>query len=190
MQGKRNNVGLIIGVATLLLCLPFRVTATDYYCAQQEIQLPYPGMLSNHPLYVIKKIRDRILEQFITQSNKRLEYYLYESNKYFAEMLIQKQAKNDAYVISSGLRSGNFFTLFISKYNQIALSDTSIQKKLICDFYSGIEFQILKYHEIIANMQDGEQKKQLVQIVEQLKQNKDGFDNLLTTMNSKRIPYE
>ena len=190
MPGRRNNVGLIIGVALFLLWMPFRVDATDYYCVPQEIRLPYPGMLSNHPLYFIKKIRDKILEQFITQPDKRLEYYLYESNKYFAEMLIQRQEKHDAYVISAGLRSGNFFTLFISKYNQIALSDTSMQKKLICDFYSSIEFQILKYDEMIANMQDGEQKKQLVQIVEQLKQNKNGFDNLLTTMNSRRILYE
>lgn len=105
-------------------------------------------------------------------------------------MLEQLKVKNNAYVISAGLRSGNYLTLFIPLYGQLAISDPSLQTKLVCDFYSDIEFQIEKYNEIIATMQEGEQKKQLVQIVEQLKQNKDGFDNLLTTMNSKRIIYE
>lgn len=190
MTEKRNN-GLFMAVAVIfLLCTPFRVTATDFYCATQEIRLPYPGMLSDHPLYFFKKVRDKILEQFIILPDKKLEYYLFESNKYFAEMLIQKQKRNDSYVVSTGLRSGNYLTVFVSIYNQIALSDISIQKKLICDFYSTIEFQINKYNEIIVATEDGEQKKQLLSIVEQLQLNKVGFDNLLTTMNSKRVIYE
>lgn len=190
MFQKRNNVGLIVGVVMLLLFMPFHITATDYYCAPQKILLPYPGLLSDHPLYIVKKIRDKILELFISQPDRRLEYYIFESNKYFAEMLMQMQKKNDVYVMNTGLRSGNYLTLFVSKYNQIALSDPSIQKKFVCDFYSTIEFQIEKYNKIIATMEDSEQKKQLLSIVEQLQLNKVGFDNLLTTMNSKRIIYE
>lgn len=170
--------------------MPFRIIATDIYCVPQEVRLPYPGMLSNNPLFIIKKIRDKILEQFIIRSDKQLEYYLFQSNKYLAEMLLQMQAKNDAYVIKTGLRSGNYLTLFVSLYGQLAQNNPSILNKLACDFYYIIEFQIMKYNEIIANMQYGEQKKQLIQIVEQLKQNKEGFDNLLTTMNNKIIIYE
>jgi len=190
MTEKTNN-GLCMAItAIFLLCIPFRITATDFYCAPQEIRLPYPGMLSDHPLYFFKKARDKILEQFITVPNKKLEYYLFESNKYFAEMLIQKQKRNDSYVISTGLRSGNYLTLFVSIYNHIALSDISIQKKLVCEFYSIIEFQTRKYNEIIVTTEDSEQKKRLLSIVDQLQLNKVGFDNLLTTMNSKRVIYE
>jgi hypothetical protein len=190
MVQKRNKYILIVGFVIILFNMPFRAIATDFYCVPQEISLPYPGMLSNSPFYVVKKIRDKILKQFISRFDKKLEYYLFESKKNFAEMLIHNQKKNEAYVVSSGLRSGNYLTLFVSTYHHMAMSDVSIQNKLVCDFYSVIEFQIKKYTEIIAIMEDSELKKQLISIVEQLQLNKVGFDNLLTTMNSKRIMYE
>jgi hypothetical protein len=186
MAEKRNNAVFAIVATLMLMSIPFRIEAADFYCAPQKIQLPYPGILSNHPLYVIKKIRDKILEQFITLSNDKLEYYLFESNKYFSETLIHVQMKNGVYATSVGLRSGNYLTLFISFYGQLAPYH-AFEAKLACDFYSTIEFQITTYNEIIATIEDGELKKQLLSIVRQLQSNKVGFDNLLTTMNSKRI---
>lgn len=190
MVEKKNNILSIVCTILFLLCVPSRIIATNIYCVPQEPQLPYPGMLSNHPLYVVKKIRDKILKQFINKPEKILEYYLYESNKQFSEMLMQIQKKNDGYVINAGLQSGNYLTLFVSSYHRIALLDPSIQNKLTCDFYNTVEFQIKKYDEIIISVDDVEKKKQLIQIVDQIKQNKEGFDNLLTTMNAKRIIYE
>lgn len=186
----RNMTRVLIIVLVLFFFVHLDANAVDIRCTSKEVQLPYPGMLSNHPFYLLKKIRDKILEQFITEPNKRMEYYLFESKKFFNETLIQLHDERSERALDMGKRSNNFLTLFISLYGQTAANGKPISKNFICDFYSIIELQIQKYDEIIATAQDGELKKQLIQLVEQLKQNKEGFDNLLISMNSKRIIYE
>ncbi len=49
-----------------------------------EYTLPYPGILPDHPLYPLKKIRDKILDFLIRDPMKRIEYYLLMSDKRYA----------------------------------------------------------------------------------------------------------
>ncbi len=55
-------------------------------------QLPYPGILPDHPLYPIKVIRDSLIVFFIREPIKKSEYYLLLSDKKIAMSLelIQK----------------------------------------------------------------------------------------------------
>src|SRR3990172_5453263 len=46
-----------------------------------EYNLPYPGILPDHPLYPIKNIRDKILELTTRDSIKKAELYLLFSDK-------------------------------------------------------------------------------------------------------------
>src|SRR3989304_6415715 len=47
-------------------------------------QLPYPGILPDHPLYTLKAVRDRI-QVFLTRDNlKKAEIYLLYSDKRLA----------------------------------------------------------------------------------------------------------
>lgn len=55
-------------------------------------QLPYPGILPDHPLYLAKKIRDQIMVFFTRDPIKKAELYLLFSNKRvaMAEELVKK----------------------------------------------------------------------------------------------------
>jgi Domain of unknown function (DUF5667) len=44
--------------------------------------LPYPGILPDHPLYAIKKIRDSIFEYLIVDPIKKTEFYVLQSDKH------------------------------------------------------------------------------------------------------------
>lgn len=46
-----------------------------------DYTLPYPGILPNNPLYVIKMIRDRIILLIITDSRKKAEFNLLQADK-------------------------------------------------------------------------------------------------------------
>ena len=47
----------------------------------EQYILPYPGILADHPLYSIKKIRDVILEFLISDPVRKIEFYLLQSDK-------------------------------------------------------------------------------------------------------------
>lgn len=49
-----------------------------------EYNLPYPGILPDHPLFILKKARDKILELTTRDTMKKVELYLLLSDKYFA----------------------------------------------------------------------------------------------------------
>lgn len=49
--------------------------------AVEEYELPYPGILPNHPLYLLKAGRDRVLEVFTRNPMRKAELYLLFADK-------------------------------------------------------------------------------------------------------------
>jgi len=48
---------------------------------KSEYTLPYPGMLPDHPLYFLKRLRDTILEKLISDPIRKTEFYILQSDK-------------------------------------------------------------------------------------------------------------
>ena len=46
-----------------------------------EYALPYPGILPDHPLYFLKRLRDTILERLISDPIRKAEFYILQSDK-------------------------------------------------------------------------------------------------------------
>ena len=46
-----------------------------------EYILPYPGMLPDHPLYMLKKLRDAIIEMLISNPINKSEFYILQADK-------------------------------------------------------------------------------------------------------------
>lgn len=55
--------------------------------------LPYPGVLPDHPLYFIKRIRDAILEMVIIEPVRKAEFYILQGDKRLEMgiMLVEQQ---------------------------------------------------------------------------------------------------
>lgn len=97
----------IILFVFLLLALPVfylsnysqSITLTDQKVAYE---LPYPGILPDHPLYPLKVTRDRVLEFFTRDNLKKANLYLLFSDKRLkmAEYL-SKKGKNDLAVTTA-----------------------------------------------------------------------------------------
>ncbi|OGK18961.1 hypothetical protein A3G67_00065 [Candidatus Roizmanbacteria bacterium RIFCSPLOWO2_12_FULL_40_12] len=97
---KKIGVPIILGIFLLFIVPVFYLV--DY--SQQvslnqdkvEYQLPHPGILPDHPLYVFKAARDKVLEFFTRENIKKAELYLLFSDKRvkMAEELASKGKSN------------------------------------------------------------------------------------------------
>ncbi len=76
---------------------------------QVAYNLPYPGLLPDHPLYFLKVIRDRVLE-FATRDNlKKVELYLLYSDKRAAMALPLANKGKDKLAISTISKGEKYF---------------------------------------------------------------------------------
>src|SRR3989344_4302328 len=83
---------------------PSSVTAIDY-------ALPYPGLLPDSPLYVLKTIRDRIVEILISDPIKKANFELLQADKRLNEgvSLFNKGEKKYALAETTISKGENYF---------------------------------------------------------------------------------
>lgn len=74
---------LIAGAWHTVLAVNPEVAAqkTDAVKTKIEYVLPYPGVLPDHPLYMLKRFRDYILEQIIAEPVRKGEFYILQGDK-------------------------------------------------------------------------------------------------------------
>lgn len=76
-------------------------TPTPTVMIEQKVDytLPYPGILPDHPLYFLKRLRDQILERLIVDPIRKIEFYMLQSDKSINTgiFLIAKQSEALAY---------------------------------------------------------------------------------------------
>lgn len=70
----------------VILLFPVMVFATSATPAAEPVQydLPYPGMLPDNPLYVLKQVRDWILDKLIVDPVRKTEFYILQGDKRLA----------------------------------------------------------------------------------------------------------
>lgn len=83
---KKLSVPIVLGILILFIVpIFYLVDYSQQITLTQEQKvvytLPYPGILPDHPFYVIKVGRDRILEFFTRDNIKKAELYLLFSDK-------------------------------------------------------------------------------------------------------------
>ena len=67
-------------------------TATDSGAIKKsDYALPYPGILPNHPLYFVKKLRDRVIEMLVVDPQRKSEFDLLQSDKFLAASVLLDQ---------------------------------------------------------------------------------------------------
>lgn len=78
-------LSLLLSFPILPACLALGKPTVDY-------QLPYPGILPDHPLYPLKVLRDKTYDFFLRDSLKKAEFKLLTADKrlFMAIMLFDK----------------------------------------------------------------------------------------------------
>lgn len=107
---------------TLFTIILFFSLATT---SQAGYMLPWPGMLPDHPLYVLKVARNKLIQKMIYSPVKRIEFDLLMADKtlYASRMLMDKGEQKLA--AATALKGENYMSILVSDYR------TVIEKKIL-----------------------------------------------------------
>ena len=98
-----------------------------------EYNLPYPGILPDHPLFFFKKVRDKILELTTRDNLKKAELYLLFSDKRIAMAMVLLKNGKDKYALTAFKQGEDYFLkipklLEMSKKQGVSASSDFIQR--------------------------------------------------------------
>jgi hypothetical protein len=118
----------------------------------KEIQydLPYPGLLPDNPLYVLKVFRDNIVSFFISSPSKKADYDLLQADKRMNASIYLSHEKpvNDTLISSTVSKAINYFDQSISQ-TQLAMQQTEDIKS----FVQHMDTASKKYRQVILQLE-------------------------------------
>lgn len=140
-------------------------------------QLPYPGILPDHPLYFIKGLRDRILDFLTRDSLKKAELYLLYSDKRI-NMSQDLLKKGKWSLMISTASKGEKYSLKMVDYLKRAKKQGSSPTS---EFILRAKLSNEKHREVLENLlketPQGE-RQQLIEVINLNEQIKKLLDNL------------
>lgn len=97
-----------------------------------DYQLAYPGMLPDNPFYKLKVLRDKIWEVLVTDPQKKVDFYLLQTDKQIG-MVPPLVTKGEITLAkSTALKAENNFTKLVFVYKDNGLTpDATTYKKLL-----------------------------------------------------------
>ena len=137
MKMKKKVLSLFFYLFFFLLIPP-----TFYFLQSQQVNLnqdkieynlPYPGILPDHPLFFFKKVRDKILELTTRDNLKKAELYLLFSDKRIAMAMVLLKNGKDKYALTAFKQGEDYFLkipklLEMSKKQGVSASSDFIQR--------------------------------------------------------------
>lgn len=140
-------------------------------------QLPYPGILPDHPLYFIKALRDRLLDFLTRDSIKKAELYLLYSDKRI-NMSQELLKKGKWSLMVSTASKGEKYSLkmvdYLKRAKKQGVSPTN-------EFILRAKLSNEKHREVLENLlketPQGE-RQQLIEVINLNEQIKKLLDNL------------
>jgi len=98
-----------------------------------EYNLPYPGILPDHPFFFIKEIRDKVLEWTTRDSLKKAELYLLFSDKRVAMAMVLAKNGKDKHAVTAFMQGEQYFSkipplLEISRKQGVSASSDFVQR--------------------------------------------------------------
>lgn len=153
---------------------PSPSSIVDYYLA-------YPGILSDHPLYKLKVLRDRISLALINDPKKKIELYLLQTDKGIlaAAMLVDKN--KSALAKETALKAEH-------KYTLLTYELSNLPRKPDAEFFNKLKTASLKHQEVITSLIERVSKEDQVvfrQVVDFSKRNWETVEKYRTTRFSR-----
>lgn len=142
------SISIILLVFILFTNKTFAQSATtEARFINVSYDLPFPGILPDNPLYLLKVLRDNAINFFITDSIKKAEYDLLMADKRLisADALVDK--KNYPLAITTLGKSGNYFDRAIQLAAEAKFNDLNADPTL-----NNLYIASQKHQQIIYQM--------------------------------------
>jgi hypothetical protein len=131
-----------------------------------EYVLPFPGILPDHPLYMIKRLRDQLLLTLISNPLKKVEFYILLSNKHLNMSLFLLDKKKEELAFSTVTKS----VAYLTDAHQL-LKAVSSETDAVANVKHRLQDSLRKHKEVLESMDDRTtDKSHFVNLVQQVAQ--------------------
>jgi len=113
-----------------------------------EYTLPYPGILPDHSLYFLKRLRDEILERLIADPARKIEFYMLQADKNVNMGVFLVAKKNETVAQETLARAHKYFDQAIRMASQLRSQGKEVPPYLIERFTNAGA----KYEEVLTEM--------------------------------------
>lgn len=110
-----------------------------------KYDLAYPGILPDNPLYKLKVLRDKISLGLISDPQKKLDFYLLQTDKGILATAILVDMKKVDLAKETALKAEHNFTLLADRLR-------SLDKKPDNAFFKKLETASLKHQEVLNSL--------------------------------------
>lgn len=113
-----------------------------------EYTLPYPGILPDHPLYFLKKLRDQIMERLIADPIRKMEFYMLQADKSINTGVFLAAKQNESLTAEAVLRGKAFVSQAIESASALKAEGKEVPPYLIERFGNALA----KYQEVLGQL--------------------------------------
>lgn len=110
-----------------------------------KYDLAYPGMLPNNPLYKLKVLRDRISIALISDPQKKIDFYLLQTDKGILATAMLVDYKKMDLAESTALKAEHNYTLLVNELKKL-------QKKPSADVFQKLKIASSKHQEVLNSI--------------------------------------
>lgn len=121
------------------------VTQTPTQTPSVKYDMAYPGILPDSPLYKLKLLREKIILFFITDPQKKIDYYLLQSDKGILASAMLADKKEYSLAETTALKAENNYTLLSGTLPQLL-------KKPDDAYFAKLKAAALKHQEILLSI--------------------------------------
>jgi len=133
---------LVVFFTLLIFLLSFQTVLAEENVSptptatMDNYELPYPGLLPDHPLYFLKMTRDKIIGFFISDPIKKAEFDVLQSDKRLSAgiyLLNKKSLKSQEIAVSTFSKGQNYYDDAITKValaEKQGMNTTDIKTKI------------------------------------------------------------
>lgn len=127
----------------------------------EDYVLPYPGLLPDSPLYLLKTARDRLISILISDVKKKAEFNLLQADKRLQAgvMLIQKDKTKYDLAQTTISKGQNYFEEALDK-----VKEAEKQKKELGDLKSKLRKAAKKHHAVLTDIREAAPKNEKAKI--------------------------
>lgn len=116
--------------------------------AKSEYALPYPGILPDHPLFFLKRLRDKILDMLIVDPLRKAEFYILQADKRLNMAIFLREKGKMIYVGKTVLEAEQFALQALDEIRNIKTGS----KESTGGVVSSLDVSMTKHIDVLMDM--------------------------------------
>jgi len=147
---------LILFIFTFFSPFVLAQTSEEGVASPSAYQLPYPGMLPDHPLYKLKVLRDKIILFFIRDPFKKAAKHLHMADKELLMALKLAEKGNIPLTQHTAFKAEHHMTLMVNESKRAVYSGRELDTELVQRAHQAA----IKHQELLAGMLERANEKE------------------------------